>query len=135
MKPYGTILLCLVIAAGAAAACCTETTDGNLPTAVSFTDEPVHIGDASDELAVRYYPNSTVPSDYTVTFEIWEGGAIQEAVAGRVYENISAEHPIEIKPAIAGTAGAVTVDTVIYDCWGRTVHTSVVNLTPDAAET
>jgi len=134
MNAHGTALLCLVLVGVAGiAACCTGTPDGSLPPAVTFRGEVVHTGGTPDEIVVRYYSNSTEPSDYTVTFEIRKGGTTQDAVAGRAYANISAERPIEL-PAVAAEPGIpVTVGIVIYDRWGRAVHTSTTTFTPGEA--
>lgn len=124
-------LLCLsLVGAAGIAACCTGTPDGNLPPAVTFRGEVIHTGGDPDELVVRYYPNSTEPSDYTVTFEMRRGGTTADAVAGRHYTNISAERPIELPAAAADPGVPVTVSVAIYDRWGRTVHTSTTTLTP-----
>ncbi|MDK2973839.1 MAG: hypothetical protein PWP08_210 [Methanofollis sp.] len=129
MNARGMALLCLALVGGACiAACCTGTPDESLPPEVSFTGETVRTGGTQDEIVVRYYPNSTEPSDYLVTFEISKGGTILDAVAGRAYPNVSAERPIELPVVAAGNDLPVTVDVTIYDRWGRAVHTSTTTL-------
>jgi hypothetical protein len=131
MNAQALALICLVLVGAAALAVgCAAEPDGSLPPEVTFRGEAVHTGADPDELIVRYYPNSTEPSDYTVTFEIRKRGTTEEAVAGRVYTNISAERPIELPAAGAEPGVPVTVSIAIYDRWGRTVHTSTTTLTP-----
>lgn len=127
-------LLCLaLVGAAGAAACCAAAPDGSLPPAVTFRSEVVHTGGEPGELIVRYYPNSTEPSDYTVTFEIRRGGTTEDAVAGRTYTDISAERPIELPAVIAEPGVPVRFSVAIYDRWGRSVHTSTATLTPGEA--
>lgn len=131
MTRIGVTLVCLVVlAAATAAACCLGTPDGTLPEPVSFRAEVTHTGGTPGEVAFLYYPDSAEPAPYFVTFEIRQGGEVVVAVAGRIYEEISADRPIELPPVPAETGVTVVAKTDIIDRYGRTVHTSETAVTP-----
>ncbi|MDD4254584.1 MAG: hypothetical protein PHP59_04320 [Methanofollis sp.] len=136
MTRIGIALACLVaLAAATAAACCLGTPDGNLPEPVSFRAEAIHTGGAPDEAVFLYYPDSAEPAPYFATFEIRQGGRVAVAVAGRVYEEISADRPIKL-PAVPAEPGVTVVaKTDIIDRYGRTVHSSETALTPGLVQT
>jgi hypothetical protein len=131
MTRIGVTLVCLVVLAVAmAAACCLGTPDGNLPAAVSFRAEVTHTGGAPGEVVFLYYPDSAEPAPYFVTFEIRQGETVTAAVAGRVYEGISADRPIELPPVPAEPGVTVVAKTEIIDRYGRTVHSGETAVTP-----
>lgn len=124
-------LACLIVLAIAtAAACCLGTPDGTLPEPVSFQAEVTHTGGTPDEVVFLYYPDSAEPAPYFVTFEIRQGGEVTVAVAGRVYEEISADRPIELPSVRAEPGVAVVAKTDIIDRYGRTVHSGETAVTP-----
>lgn len=130
------LFACLVVLAlTATIACCLDTTDGTPPEAVTFRTEAVHTGGTPDEVFFRYYPDAAEPSSYLVTFEIREGGQTAVAVAGRAFENISADHPIELPSVPAEPGVTVTARTEILDRYGRSVHSGESSVTPGSAQT
>ncbi|QSZ67173.1 hypothetical protein RJ40_06510 [Methanofollis aquaemaris] len=116
------VLACLaaVVLAAALISGCIGEPDGSLPPPVDFTPE-ADVG-AEDELIIRYYPNSTEPASYTVTFEIEVNGETADAVAGRIFSGISAADPIELPPVPAGPGAEVSVRVTIFDEFRRIVH-------------
>lgn len=136
MKRREILSACLVVLAlTATASCCLGTPDGALPEAVTFRTEAVHTGGTPDEVVFRYYPDTAEPSSYLVTFEIRQGGQTAVAVAGRVFEGISADNPIELPPVPAEPGVTVTARTKIIDRYGRSVHSSESAVTPGGAQT
>ncbi|WP_067048019.1 hypothetical protein [Methanofollis ethanolicus] len=129
-------LACLIVLGIATtAACCLGTPDGNLPEPMTFRAEAAHTGGTPDEVVFLYYPDSAEPAPYFVTFEIRQGETVAVAVAGRVYDDISADRPIEL-PAVPAEPGVTAVaKTDIIDRYGRTVHSSETALTPGLVHT
>lgn len=105
---------------------CIGAPDGSLPPPAEFTPE-VTAG-AGDELIIRYYPNSTEPASYSVTFEIEVDGEITDAVAGRIVPDVSAADPIELPPVRAAPGTEVSVRVTIYDEFRRIVHSDTTTI-------
>ncbi|WP_298669871.1 hypothetical protein [uncultured Methanofollis sp.] len=125
------ILACLlVLVAAAASACCLGTPDGSLPEPVTFRAGAAHTGGVPDEIVFLYHPDSTEPAPYFVTFEVRQGEEVAVAVAGRVYEDISADRPIELPPVPSEPGVTVVAKTDIIDQYGRTVHSGETAVTP-----
>ncbi|MBP2146583.1 hypothetical protein J2129_002037 [Methanofollis sp. W23] len=123
MRP-GPALTCLVgtVVVVALVSGCLGEPDGSLPPPVEFIPE-VTGGGTGDGLIIRYYPNTTEPASYSVTFEIKVAGEVTDAVAGESFSGISAAHPIELPPVPAGAGDEVRVQVTIFDEYGRIVHT------------
>lgn len=126
MRP-GIALTCLVgaVVVAALVAGCLGEPDGSLPPPVEFTPEVT--GGVGNDLVLRYYPNTTEPASYSVTFEIKVAGEVTDAVAGRAFSGISAADPIELPPVPAEPGDEVSVQVTIFDEYGRTVHTETTS--------
>ncbi|QYZ79130.1 hypothetical protein E2N92_06640 [Methanofollis formosanus] len=112
--------LAAVLLAAAFISGCVGEPDGSLPPPVDFIPE-VTAG-AEDELIIRYYPNSTEPAPYSITFEIEVDGETTDAVAGRIVSDVSAADPIELPPVRTAPGAEVSVRVTIYDEFRRAVH-------------
>ncbi|TAJ45751.1 hypothetical protein CUJ86_03305 [Methanofollis fontis] len=119
------LLLSMAVTAG-----CIGAPDGTLPPPVRFTMEAVHTGGTPDEILVRVVPESAEPAEYSVTYTMTLGSTTLDAVAGRTYTDISATHPIELPPAPAQPGVPLTVEVMVLDRWGRTVHDATATYTP-----